>query len=138
MFENANLLAHLVAAISTFLVGFLWYNPKTLGTAWMNAAGMTQEKIEGANMGLIFGLAFIFALIATIPIGFVTGLHTEAKDINFLHGAFHGGLFATLIGLPILATNALFERKGLVYILINYGYWLVCFGLMGGILMIWR
>ena len=44
-----NWLALLAAAVSTFIVGFIWYNPKVFGTAWMNETGMTEEKAKGAN-----------------------------------------------------------------------------------------
>ena len=52
-----NFLAVLVAAVSTLVVGFVWYHPKVFGTAWMKEADMTEDKMKGANMGLIFGLA---------------------------------------------------------------------------------
>lgn len=44
-----NFLALLVAAISTLVVGFIWYNPKVFGTIWMKESGMTEEKMKGAN-----------------------------------------------------------------------------------------
>jgi hypothetical protein len=37
-----------------------------------------------------------------------------------------------------MATNALFERKGYKYVLVNAGYWIVCLGIMGGIVAAWR
>ncbi|MBB1489822.1 DUF1761 domain-containing protein, partial [Oceanospirillum sp. D5] len=58
-----NFLAILVAAISALVVGFVWYNPKVFGTVWMKAADMTEEKMKGANMGKIFGMALVFALL---------------------------------------------------------------------------
>ena len=41
-----NFLAVLVAALSSFVVGFVWYNPKVFGTIWMNEIGMTEEKAK--------------------------------------------------------------------------------------------
>lgn len=38
-----NPLAILVAGVSALVVGFVWYNPKVFGNAWMKAAGMTDE-----------------------------------------------------------------------------------------------
>ena len=43
-----NFLAVLVAALSSFVVGFVWYNPKVFGTIWMNEIGMTEEKAKQA------------------------------------------------------------------------------------------
>lgn len=44
-------------------LGFIWYHPKVFGNAWMQAAGMTDEKIKSANMGLIFGLTFVLSIL---------------------------------------------------------------------------
>jgi hypothetical protein len=41
------------------------------------------------------------------------------------------------IALPILATQAMFERKSLKYVLINAGYWIITLALMGGIVCQW-
>ena len=54
-FSNINIWAVLVATLSTFLVGWLWYGP-LFGKAWMSASGMTEEKVQQGNMGKIFGL----------------------------------------------------------------------------------
>lgn len=61
-----NWLAVLVAALVPTLIGFVWYHPKVMGTVWMKAADMTEEKMKGANMGLIFGLSFFFSLMLAI------------------------------------------------------------------------
>ena len=58
-----NFLAVLVAALSSFVVGFVWYNPKVFGTIWMNEIGMTEEKAKQGNMAKIFGLTFVFAFM---------------------------------------------------------------------------
>ena len=51
---------------------------------------------------------------------------------NFSHGAIHGAIAGIGLALPMVTTNALFERKGFKYIAINSGYWIVCLILMGG------
>ncbi|NND10814.1 MAG: DUF1761 domain-containing protein, partial [Flavobacteriaceae bacterium] len=53
---------------------------------------------------------------------------------TYKHGALHGVLAGLFVALPILGTNALFERKGAKYIFINTGYWVVTLGIMGAIL----
>ena len=55
-------LAVLVAALSSFVVGFVWYNLKIFGTIWMNETGMTEEKAKQGNMAKIFGLTFVLPL----------------------------------------------------------------------------
>ncbi|HUN17259.1 MAG TPA: DUF1761 domain-containing protein [Saprospiraceae bacterium] len=57
---------------------------------------------------------------------------------TFSHGAAHGILIAgIMIVVPVLTTNALFEKKGFKYIAVNAGYWLITLGLMGGIVCAW-
>ena len=158
-----NILVIFLTALIPMLVGFVWYNPKVLGNAWMEAAGMTDDKIKNANMGLIFGLSFVFSLmVATIMSALVVhqfhvtslffkqpiddpsteagALYKSVMDLlgnsyrTFKHGSFHGTIAGFFIALPIVGTNALFERKGFKYIAINSGYWIISFGLMGGVI----
>src|SRR6478735_6587269 len=68
---HMNFLAILVAALVPMALGFIWYNPKFLGKAWMEASGMTEEKAKNANMGLVFGLSFVFSFILAFGLQFM-------------------------------------------------------------------
>ncbi|TYA74178.1 DUF1761 domain-containing protein [Seonamhaeicola marinus] len=157
-----NFLAIAAAAVSALVVGFIWYNPKVFGTAWMKAADMTEDKMKGANMGKIFAMAFIFAILLalgmhTLTIHQIGAMGMVGGDLenalpsyaafmsdygtahrSFGHGALHGFFAGIFVGLPILGTNALFERKGAKYILINAGYWAVTMAVMGAIICGWH
>jgi hypothetical protein len=151
----------LLAALIPMVVGFIWYNPKVMGTMWMEAANMTEEKIKGGNMALIFGLSFVFAFLLSIMMQAIvihqlhlnsiffqmegsleatkeyldaqhSGWHTNFR--TFKHGAFHGTIAGFLFALPILATNAMFERKGFKYVFVNGAYWIITIALMGGVI----
>ncbi|WP_367277992.1 DUF1761 domain-containing protein [Flavobacterium sp.] len=58
-----NLWAVLMAALSSFVVGFIWYNPKVFGTIWMKEIGMTEEQAQKGNMIKIFGLTFVYSFM---------------------------------------------------------------------------
>jgi hypothetical protein len=160
---HINFLAILIAALIPMILGFVWYNPKVFGTAWMAASGMTHEKAKNANMALVFGLSFVLAFMLSMGLQFmvihqfhvnslfykqpITDPSTEMGALyktimdqfgtsyrTFKHGAFHGIIGGFMTVVPVLGTNAMFEGKGLKYIAINCGYWIVCLGLMGGIL----
>lgn len=154
----------LLASLVPLVLGFIWYNPKVFGKSWMEAAGVTEEKMKGANMLLIFGVTAIFAfcIAAIMQMLVIHQIHTysllshqpDSKDPNsesmtflkrfmelygtsyrsFKHGAFHGAIAGIMLATPIIGINALFERKGFKYIVINGGYWILCLALMGGIL----
>jgi hypothetical protein len=150
-----------VAALIPLIIGFIWYNPKVLGKAWMDAAGMTEESMKGANKGLIFFLSYVFAnmiglalLVASVHQLGLQSLIKGAEDstvelgrqlINavdnsgnnfrsFKHGSLHGTVAGVFFAFAVLATNALFERKSWKYIWINAGYWIISMGLMGGVI----
>ena len=163
-----NLLAILAATLVPLVMGFIWYNPKVLGTAWMSAAGLTEEKLKGANMAVIFLISLLFSFLLAFQIQYMvihqfhyysilvgekefmdskSGLWGSINDFmtaygdrfrTFKHGAFHGFINALTVILPVLAINALFERKSWKYIWINWGYWAICFMIMGGIICAWR
>jgi len=59
---------------------------------------------------------------------------TEQSLNNFGHGIFHALIFALFFMLPVLLPMALNERRSWKLILVNMGYWLISFALMGGIL----
>lgn len=133
-----NIWAILVATISAFLVGSLWYGP-LFGKAWMAAAGMSEEEVEQGSMGKIFGLAFIFELIMAFNLAmFLTGSPEAAEQMTAGTGAFYG--FLTGFGWIFfaLAVNSLYEHKSWKYMLINGGYWTVSFTIMGLIIGAWH
>lgn len=159
-------MAILVAAFVPLVIGFVWYNPKVFGNVWMKASGVTEEKMKSSNMILIFGLTFILSLLLAMVMQFLVIHQAHVKSLFFLqpiddantemgalyqtimqklgtsyrtfkHGALHGTMSGLLIALPVLGINALFERKGFKYVAINVGYWMLCMGIMGGIVSAW-
>ena len=157
-----NFLAVLVAVLSSFVVGFVWYNPKVFGTIWMNETGMTEEKAKQGNMAKIFGLTFVFAFMLAFmmmpltihqfgALGMVGGDESKAlpsyaafmadyQDAfrTFKHGALHGAMIGLFVALPVIATNCLFEQKSFRYAAITSGYWIVVMTLMGAIICGWK
>ncbi len=67
-----NFLALIAAAILPLVTGFIWYNPKVFGAAWMKESGMTMEKAKTMNPLKTYGLAVVLAfLLAFILWAFV-------------------------------------------------------------------
>jgi len=159
-----NWIALLLAALVPLIVGFVWYHPKVFGNAWMAAAGLTEESLKGANMLKIFGLTYLLSFMAAMVFQTVVihqfhmlsvladepGLNDPQSEParyladflakygnhyrTFKHGAFHGVFFSLLLILPVVGINAMFERRSFKYIAVNTGFWIVAFGLMGGII----
>lgn len=131
--DHLNIWAVLVAALSTFLIGGLWYSPAVFGRAWMTENGFTEESMKNSNMVKIFGLAFLLGLIAAINLAMFMGPENRPEM-----GAFWGflagfGWVATFVG-----THYLFERKSFRLFLINAGYSIVALTVMGIIIAAWK
>ena len=91
---DINIWAALVAAISSFLLGGLWYSPALFGKKWIK-----ETEFDEANAGhpaKVFGVSFIFALIAAFGFAFLIG---PAPD---LLTAIH---FAVMISVMFVGTS---------------------------------
>jgi len=130
---TVNWLAVLVAGISAFVLGGVWYSPALFGKAWMKENNMTVEDVKKGNKGKIFGWSFILSLVMAANLG----MFINTPDMSLSPGIVYGLLTGLWIFCGI-AIVALFEHKSAKYIFINGGYMLVSLGLMGAIIGIWR
>jgi hypothetical protein len=131
---HINWLAVLVAAVSSFVLGGLWYSKALFGRAWMSANNLSDADLAKSNMAKIFGLSLVFAVImATNLAAFLAEPRTTAS-----WGATAGFLAGFGWVALAIATIALFERRSWKYMLINGGYMTVSFVVMGLIIGAWR
>lgn len=127
-----NLWAVLTAALASFVLGGLWYSPMLFGKAWQRETGLSDEKLAGGNMALIFGLAFVLCVAAAFVFAMFLGPRPPLA-LGLGAGA-SAGLFWVSSSFGI---NYLFERKSLKLFLINAGYHTLQFTLIGLILALW-
>ena len=127
MGTDVHWLAILVAAVSGFLVGGLWYGP-IFGKAWQAARGLSDDAMKNANMPMIFGLTFLLNLFSAFILDHTLTTY-GAPDLN-LSVMISGGVALGFI-VPAIGVNYLFSRQSLRLFLIDAGYWLVIYALMG-------
>lgn len=127
-----NVWAVLAAAVSGFVLGGLWYSPMLFGRAWQREAGLSDEQLKGANMGLVFGLSFVLCAIASFV--FAMFLGPRPPLALGLGAGFAAGLCWVGASFGI---NYLFERKSFKLFAINAGYHTLQFTLIGLILALW-
>lgn len=121
-------LATLVATALAFGLGGVWYGP-LFGKAWMSEHGFTEAQLQkDFNPAKTYGFTAVLAALSAIVFGVFLGLLGEHTALFAVGFGFSAGLFwvAASIG-----TNALFERSTLRLFLINGGYHVVRFTLMG-------
>ncbi len=127
-FVDINWLSVILAAVTAFIVGGLWYGP-LFGRLWMKEFDFSEEDLEARSIPLTFGLSFILAFIASINLEMFIG--AEA-DVIFggMAGFFAGfGWVATLLGILYV-----FEMQSLKAYLINAGYCVLSLTIMGIVL----
>ncbi len=80
---HINFIIVFVAALVPTIMGFIWYNPKVLGTAWMKAANLNQDKMKSGNMLLIFGLSLFFSFLLSFEMQFLVIHQAGAYSMMF-------------------------------------------------------
>ena len=133
MFADVNFLAVLAASVLAFVVGGLWYSPIMFFKAWLSGSGLTEEAVQQGHPGKIYGGAFVMTFIAATLLAVLIG-HGGSLAVGIHWGSIVGvGWVATSFG-----TNYLFERRTLKLWLVNAGYNVVTFVLMGAVIGFWQ
>jgi hypothetical protein len=132
-FQNLNWLAIIVAAVSAFVLGSLWYSPLMFARRWMKETGITEEATKSINMTKIFSLAFLLSFIAAFFLAMFIGPES-------------GGIFGTMAGFmaglgwvfTFMGISYLFEARTMAHFLINSLYSVASLTLMGFIIGVWQ
>jgi len=126
-----NVWAILVAAVSAFVIGGLWYSPALFGRAWERANGFREPPNAQPK---VFILSFLFSVVMAVNLAFFLADPKTTASFGATAG-FLAGFGWAAMGLAIVA---LFEQRSWKYSLINGGYLTVALTVMGLILGAWR
>jgi hypothetical protein len=138
--HNLNWVAILVAAISTMVVGFLWYSPLLFAKPWMREMGYDpNDKAKMDEMKKTAGPAYGGSFLASLVSAFVLALFLHWLRAESLHTGLMVG-FHVWLGFvaTVQLTSVLFMKQSMRLFAINTGYQLVCYLAMGAILAVWR
>jgi hypothetical protein len=133
-FSAINYFAVLAAAVSTFVLGGLWYSPVLFGKAWMRANNFSDADVQTFSKARMFGWSIVFSLVMAVNLAVFLG----GSGTNATWGMTAGALAGLGWVAMAMAIIALFENKSWAYIAINGGYVTVAFTIMGLILGAWR
>ena len=131
--QDINFLAVIVAAISSFLVGGLWYSPALFGNVWNRENGSNPKSQGAGHAAKVFGVSFIFSLVAAFAFAVWLG-PAPPLPIAVTHGLLAGfGMVAASFGI-----NYQFANRCALLWLVDGGYHTVQFLLFGMILGLWH
>jgi membrane-associated HD superfamily phosphohydrolase len=129
-----NHLAVAVSALSSLVVGGIWYSPLLFSRAWQKECGLSNDQLKQANRFKIFGITLLLAVLMSYNLAFFLGDSKTDWQWGLTAGFLAGFGWSTLS----LTVISLFELRSFRYILINGGYITVWFSLIGLILGAWR
>ena len=133
-FSTINYFAVLAAALSTFVLGGVWYSPVLFGKSWMRANGFTDADLQTFSKARMFGWSFLFSLVMALNLA----MFLADPTTNVTWGMAAGGLAGFGWVAMAIAIVGVFENKSWTYIAINGGYMTVAFVVMGAIIGAWR
>lgn len=129
-----NHLAVAVAAISNLVLGGLWYSPLLFYKVWKSENGLTDDQMKNQNPAKVFVIALVLAFMMSYNMAFFLG----DAGTDLIWGTTAGFLTGFGWAAAIFTVVALFEMKSWRYILINSGFIILYFTLIGLILGAWR
>jgi len=134
-----NWVAILIGFVVFFVVGAIWFGPKTFYPVWVRLIGVTEEPGKGLGH---HGMPFVFGLTALGALVQVTALASVIHFVELANGSAVGplgGLLAgLLVGIGFAAASSLshrlFSGQGIRVWLIEVGGDIVSLTLAGLVL----
>ena len=105
-----NWIAIAIAFVLFFVVGAIWFGPKTFYPRWVKLMGITTEPGQGLGR---HGMAFVFGLTALGALVQVVALASVIELVSAVHGPVGpvGGLVTgLLVGVGFTAAGSLSHR----------------------------
>lgn len=107
-----NWLAVTVASLLMFVIGAVWFGPKTFYPVWMKAQGRTipTERVDmstGSTV-LMFGGTLVATVIQSITLAVIINL---ASTVDPTIGTFGGAAIGALLGFGIGAASSFSHRQ---------------------------
>ena len=131
MVPEINWLAVVLAAVSSMVVGFVWYAKPVFGRRWMRLSGITEEQTQkGAALPLI--ITFIVSFLTAAVLAGSAALAQHFYQGNFLLNAV---LTSVILWIGFTAarmlTHDLFDRRPSSLTVLNLAHELVTLVVMG-------
>ncbi len=131
---EVNMLGVLLAAVSSMVVGSIWYAKGVFGAKWMKMVGMTDEKAkQGAVKAM--SLTFVASLVTAYVLAHVAYLSNQYFGNDFMQDAVTTAFWLWLgFTAARMLTHDLFEGRQTKLTVMNLGNELVTLLVMGAVL----
>lgn len=120
---SLNPIAIIAAAASTFVLGGLWYSV-LFARPWQRAAAVSDEQLRRGAPRVFIGSALLALIMAASLAAFI-------GQSGLVFGLFAGAAAGVTWVAAAFGVNYLFERRSLLLWVINAGYNVLAFSVMG-------
>jgi hypothetical protein len=133
-FAGLNYFAIVVAAVASFMFGWLWYGV-LLSRQWLDAVGKSEQEIKGGGGAspMPFVIAFVAQLIMAWMLAGVIG-HLGPGEVSFQNGVIAAAFVWFGFVITTLTVNNAFQGAKRALTLIDGGHWLGVLLLQGAVI----
>lgn len=133
--SKLNWWAVLFATLSSFVVGFLWYDKRAFGRAWMKLVGLTEKQMNSSKgMANTFTWTALASLLSSITLGYLMiALSISGLLEGLVFGATAGAVFR--LGGHIIHNG--FSRRPAALTAIDGGHDIIALAVAGALLGMW-
>lgn len=127
---QVNLLAVVLAMVSSMVVGMVWYARPVFGNKWIKLAKVDMDKNASAVTPIV--LTAVMSLITAYVLAYVAFLYQHFYGNGFLEASLMTALWAWLAFTAArMVTHDLFEGRPAALTVLNIAHELVTFMAMG-------
>lgn len=118
---DVNYLAVLLAALSSFVVGFIWYSKPVFGTVWANMVKLTEAQ-QKKGMARAMAFSFVAALLMAYIVAHVAFLSNSYFGNSFLQDSLSTAFWLGIgVAATTIVTHDAFEQRRMKLTAINIG-----------------
>lgn len=131
-FSEISWLGVVIATLSTFVVGYIWYDVRVFGKSWMKLVGLSKEQTESSEgMGKIFGMTALQSFLTAILLScLLVATQTAGIASTVLFAATLGLVFR--VGTHVMHNG--FARRKDMLTLIDGAHDVASLAVMGAVL----
>jgi uncharacterized sodium:solute symporter family permease YidK len=129
-----NYVAVLVGAIVSTVLGMLWYSPVLFANQWMKSVGKKKEDAPAMSSAM-----YLVPIVMALVLSYIMSHFVDYAMADTFTEGMQTGFWAALgFMIPVMGMTSFFDGRKFDYFVINAGYHLVEFALIGGILAVWK
>jgi len=119
-----------IATLAAFLVGFLWYHPRGLGTLWSRLAGVDLAELRGR----VASRSIVAVVVLAVPSIAMCVLQAELLVVSIVSGLVFGAFLGLVWRLAWGLLHGEYEQRPFALTIIDGAHDVVALAVIGAVL----